>query len=134
MSYLIDTNVISEVRKRSRCDPHVASWYATVRGDELYLSVVVLGEIRTGVELARAKDPAKARALEAWLGGLELKFGDRVFAINRDVSEQWGRMRATRPIPTVDGLLGLDFFRGIRVTIDFFEGRITLAKGTVHPP
>jgi predicted nucleic acid-binding protein len=105
VSFLIDTNVISEVRKRSRCDAHVARWYASVGDEELYLSVLVLGEIRTGIELARAKDPDKARALETWLRGLEQQFSDRVFAIDRDVTDQWGRMRAVRPIPTVDGLL-----------------------------
>ena len=105
MSYLIDTNVISEVRKRARCDRHVARWYASVGDDELYLSVLVLGEIRTGVERARAKDLQKAGVLEAWLDGLVVQFGERVFAIDRDVTDQWGRMRATRPIPTVDGLL-----------------------------
>jgi toxin FitB len=105
VSYLIDTNVISEVRRGSRCHPKVAAWYASVRDGDLYLSVLVLGEIRTGVELAHAKDPGKARTLEAWLAGLERRFGDRVFPVDRDVAEQWGRMRAIRPIPTVDGLL-----------------------------
>ncbi len=105
MSYLIDTNVISEVRKRTRCDPQVARWFASADDDELYLSVLVLGEIRTGVELARVKDPKKARSLEAWLIGLEERFDDRVFAVDRDVTEQWGRMRAIRPVATVDGLL-----------------------------
>ena len=105
MSFLIDTNVISEVRKRARCDPRVAAWYASIGDEDLYLSVLVLGEIRTGIELARAKDPMKARALEGWLVGLEQQFGDRVFPISRDITDQWGRMRAIRPIPTVDGLL-----------------------------
>jgi predicted nucleic acid-binding protein len=97
--------VISEVRKRSRCHPHVARWYASVRDDDLYLSVLVLGEIRTGIELARTRDRTKADTLEAWLTGLDRQFGDRVFAVTREVTDEWGRMRAVRPIPTLDGLL-----------------------------
>ena len=50
MSYLIDTNVISEVRKGDRCDPHVAAWYASIEDMDVYLSVLVVGEIRKGVE------------------------------------------------------------------------------------
>jgi toxin FitB len=105
VSYLIDTNVISEVRKRDACDPHVARWYASVNDDDIFLSVLVLGEIRSGVERARRKDPGKARILEAWLDGLERQFGERILVIDRDVTDRWGRMRAIRPIPTVDGLL-----------------------------
>ncbi len=64
MSYRIDTNVISEVRKGARCDKHVAARYASIADEELFLSTLVLGEIRTGVELARPRDPDKATALE----------------------------------------------------------------------
>ena len=50
MSYLIDTNIISEVRKGDRCDAKVAEWYASIADEDLYLSTLVLGEIRKGVE------------------------------------------------------------------------------------
>ena len=56
MSYLIDTNVISELRKGDRCDPAVAAWWAKVDEDELWTSALVLGEIRRGIELARRRD------------------------------------------------------------------------------
>jgi len=67
MSFLIDTNIISEIRKGARCDAGVAKWYASLKDDDLYLSVLVLGEIRKGIELARSRDPAKADVLEARL-------------------------------------------------------------------
>ncbi len=105
MSYLIDTNIISEVRKGDRCDPHVSAWYASVADDDLFLSTLVLGEIRKGVELARPRDPAKAAALERWLGQVEAAFDGRVLGIDNAVSDQWGRMSAIRPIPVIDGLL-----------------------------
>ena len=106
MSFLIDTNVISEIRKGERCDPKVAAWYATVEDSDLFLSALVLGEIRRGIELARPRDPSKADALQAWLESVVAAFGDRVLSVDVAVNDQWGRMSAMRPIPVVDGLLG----------------------------
>ena len=63
MTFLIDTSIISEVRKGDRSDPAVAAWWSSVAEDDLWLSTLVLGEIRTGVELARRRDPRKAEAL-----------------------------------------------------------------------
>ena len=105
MSYLIDTNIISEVRKGDRCDPHVSAWYAAVADEDLFLSTLVLGEIRKGIELARPRDPDKAAALERWLRRVEAAFDGRVLGIDNAVSDQWGRMSAIRPIPVIDGLL-----------------------------
>jgi hypothetical protein len=53
VSWLIDTNVVSELRKRERCDPNVAAWFASIADEEVYLSVLVIGEIRRGVETIR---------------------------------------------------------------------------------
>jgi toxin FitB len=105
MSYLIDTNIISEVRKGDRCDPHVSAWYASIDDDDLFLSALVLGEIRKGVELARSRDPDKALTLGRWLGQVEDAFGSRVLGIDNAVADLWGRMTAVRPIPIIDGLL-----------------------------
>ena len=105
MSFLIDTNIISEVRKGPRSDAAVAAWYSTLGDGDLYLSTLVLGEIREGVELARRRDPAKAQALEAWLASVVVAFGDRVIPVDRVVSDEWGRLSAIRPIPAIDGLL-----------------------------
>ncbi|GGB43668.1 hypothetical protein GCM10011316_14530 [Roseibium aquae] len=101
MSYLIDTNIISEVRKGERCDPAVATWWAGVAEDDLWLSALVLGEIRKGVELVRRRDPRKAEALEAWLGDVIAGFGDRVLPVDTAVAEEWGRMNAIRPVPVI---------------------------------
>ena len=105
MSYLIDTNIISEVRKGKRCDPHVAAWYASIADEELFLSTLVLGEIRKGIELVRSKNPDKAEALERWLRQVEAAFDGRVLGIDNAVSDQWGRMNAIRSLPVIDGLL-----------------------------
>jgi phage-related protein len=65
VKYRIDTNIISEVRKGTRCDPRVTAWYASVEDADIYLSVLVLGEILKGIERVRAKDPTQASALES---------------------------------------------------------------------
>jgi len=105
VNYLIDTNIISEVRKGERCDASVAAWYGSIDDSSLYLSVLVLGEVRKGIERARPKDPARARALERWLAAVREAFAGRILAIDDAVAEEWGKMGAKRPVSTVDGLL-----------------------------
>jgi toxin FitB len=105
LNYLIDTNVISEIRKRDRCDPRVAAWYASLDEKSIYLSVLVLGEIRRGMERIRPTDPAQARALEAWLNQVTELFGDRILPVDQAVADAWGRMGAGRPLATIDSLL-----------------------------
>ena len=105
MNFLIDTSIISEVRKGDRGDPAVVSWWNSVGEDDLWLSPLVLGEIRKGVELVRCRDPRKAEALEAWLAELITRFGNRVLSVDTDVAEQWGRINAVRPVPVVDALM-----------------------------
>ncbi len=105
MSYLLDTNVISEIRKGERCDRHVRDWYASIADADVFLSTLVVGEIRKGVELARVRDPDKADALEQWLGQVEVAFDGRVLGIDNAVAHRWGRMSALRPTPVIDCLL-----------------------------
>jgi toxin FitB len=103
--FLLDTNVASEGRKGPRMNAGVSAWYESVEDADLFLSVLVLGEIRKGVERARPNDPVKARTLERWLNGLEQTYGDRVLPVTAAIAHQWGRLTAIRPISTVDGLL-----------------------------
>ena len=105
MNYLIDTNIISEVRKGERCDPNVASWYEKIEDASLYLSVLVIGEIRKGIERVRPKDNAKANAIENWLVAVYRDFDERILPIDRAVANEWGRLNANRPVPVIDGLL-----------------------------
>lgn len=105
MSYLIDTNVISELRKGDRGDPGVASWFANLADDEIFLSLLTLGEIRRGVESIRRRDVKAAAALESWLGRISEAHRERVLPVDRAVAEEWGRMNVPDPLPVVDGLL-----------------------------
>jgi predicted nucleic acid-binding protein len=105
VNYLIDTNIISEVRKGARCDANVARWYEAIEDGSVHLSVLVLGEIRKGIEKARARNAAQARALETWLAAVQKAFGDRILAIDQAVADEWGRMSSVRSLPVIDGLL-----------------------------
>ena len=78
MTWLVDTNIISEVRKGPRCHPAVAAWWSSVEDRDIFLSTLTIGEIRKGVEAVRARDPDKARALEAWLQAVVEAFGPRI--------------------------------------------------------
>jgi toxin FitB len=104
VAYLLDTNVVAETRRASP-HPNVMRWFASVRGDELYLSVMVLGEIRQGIERLRPRDAERAGVFEAWLTIIERDYGDRISPVTDEVAHEWGRLNASGPVPVVDGLL-----------------------------
>jgi len=103
--FLLDTNVLSELRKESRCDAGVRNWVEGTAAEELYVSVLVLGEIRQGVERIRMRDQAQARALERWLQRLSTEFADRILPADERVADQWGRLGLRQPVPTLDAFL-----------------------------
>ena len=105
MGYLLDTNVLSELRKK-RCNKGVRRWFESVDDDDLYLSVVVVGEIRRGVELIGRRDPAGAQSLDRWLNGLRRSYAERILAIDLEVAELWGRLSLEEPLALIphDGM------------------------------
>lgn len=105
MSYLVDTNVLSELRKGERADPAVRRWMAERMADEIYLSVLVIGEVRRGVERIRRRDEQQALVLEAWLRRVVSDHAERVLPVDAEVAETWGRMNSGDPLPVIDSLL-----------------------------
>jgi toxin FitB len=105
MSYLVDTNVVSELRKGARCDTRVAAWFASTQDDELFLSVLVVGEIQRGIEQVRRRDTRSAAGLGRWLAQITRAYGDRILPITLPIARLWGRLGTPDPLPTVDGLL-----------------------------
>ena len=105
MSFLLDTNVVSEPRKGRRADANVMRWFSSVGTEELYISVLVIGEIRQGIEGLRRRDPLQASHLESWLVGLRRGYADRILPVDLDAAEEWGRMNVPDPISTRDGLM-----------------------------
>lgn len=104
MSYLLDTNVVSELRKH-RPHPGVVTWFEGVDADDLYLSSLVVGEIVAGVERIRRRDRHAVAAYDAWLAELRRSFADRIVAVDAPVAEEWGRLCVPDPLPVIDGLL-----------------------------
>ena len=105
MSYLLDTNVISELRKGDRADPNVLAWFSGLNDDEILLSVLTVGEIRRGIESIRLRDRDAAAALDGWLHQLIAQHKDRILPIDQRVADEWGRLNVPDPLPVVDGLL-----------------------------
>ncbi|TSE37764.1 Toxin FitB [Tepidimonas fonticaldi] len=105
MSYLIDTNVLSELRRRQP-DEHVVRWMTNRPASTLYLSVLTLGELRKGID-GLADGERKSRLID-WLE-VELPsfFAGRVLPIDARVADRWGRLLAyaKRPLPAIDSLL-----------------------------
>ncbi|HYS34125.1 MAG TPA: type II toxin-antitoxin system VapC family toxin [Pseudonocardiaceae bacterium] len=104
MSFLLDTNVVSEIRKKVP-NAGVSAWFASVPATDLFLSVLVVGEIRQGIERLARRDSVQAKIFEQWLGQLVDIYGDRIVPITADVAEVWGRLNVPDPVPVVDGLL-----------------------------
>ena len=105
MSLLLDTNVISELRKGPRANPSVALWFEGVPEDEIHLSVLVVGELRRGIERVRARDPRQAGALETWLRQVLRSHGERILPVDARVAEEWGRLTAMRSGSMIDTLM-----------------------------
>jgi len=105
VGFLLDTNVVSELRK-SKPDASVVSWYERHLDDSVFISSLVVGEIRQGIERLRSRDWERAEALDGWLSGLVVAYRDRVLPVTAAIAEEWGRLNATaQPPPTVDGLM-----------------------------
>ena len=105
MSYLIDTNVLSELRRKVP-DARVVDWFSQRPAGTLYLSVLTLGEIRKGIEAL--PDPPRRLALLDWLETeLPAFFSGRILPIDSAVADRWGRLVALagRPLPAIDSLL-----------------------------
>jgi toxin FitB len=104
MGFLLDTNVVSEARKQA-ADPGVRTWLESVPEAELHISVLVVGEIRQGIERLRRRDPAQAVVYERWLSTLTHDYAERIVPVTVEVAEEWGRLNAPDPLPVIDGLM-----------------------------
>jgi toxin FitB len=106
VSYLLDTNVLSEARK-PKPDPGVIAFLQSVEPSSVFISVLTLGELRKGIVARKLKDPhpAAAKQLAAWVAGLEFSFSDRILGIDAETARLWGDWSGQRPRPVVDTLL-----------------------------
>jgi toxin FitB len=105
VTYLLDTNVLSETRKRQPA-AGVVGWIAATPPDRLHVSVLTLGEIEQGIaRIRRRGDRQQASALERWLRDVETGFEDRVLPVALPIAAAWGRQQYAHPLPVIDALI-----------------------------
>jgi hypothetical protein len=102
--YLLDTNILSETR-RKQSDQRVIEFLSATDASALYISVLTLGELRKGVAIKKRTDPDTAKRLGHWVDGLEYSFADRILGIDAATATVWGELSAQRPRPVIDTLL-----------------------------
>ena len=137
MRFLLDTNAISEIR-RDR-DARVRAWASQVNDAQLHLSVLTIGEVRTGIERLRSRDPLQADVFADWLGQLRERFADRILPVDATVAEEWGRLNAPAPRNTVDSLIAATArIHGMTVvtrnTSDFANSGVQLINPCEYEP
>jgi hypothetical protein len=105
VSYLLDTNVLSETRKRQP-DARVTGWITETPPERMHVSVLTLGEIEQGIARIRGRgDQQQAAGLERWLREVEQGFADRILPVTLSVGSSWGRQQYAQPLLVVDALI-----------------------------
>ena len=105
MRYLLDTNFISELRKRDRANRGVQALAMNNDSGLCALSVITLGEIRKGIEDKRRTDIQQAHVIERWLDTVVTEFSENILTVNVEIADRWGRLVSTAKLPSVDLLL-----------------------------
>jgi predicted nucleic acid-binding protein len=105
VNFLLDTNVISELNRGLNAAPKVAAWLATIAPERVYTSVIVLGEIRRGIELIARRDKSRAALLESWYASTRQHLGVRVLPIDESVMSIWAKISVPDMLPAYDGLI-----------------------------
>jgi toxin FitB len=103
--YLIDTDVISELRRKEKANPGVIAFFRKTASSDapLYLAAVTIGELRRGVELIRYRgDVKQAQALERWLTKILTDYSESILAFDEDIAQVWGRLRVPHPENLLD--------------------------------
>lgn len=91
MTYLVDTNILSELRRKNR-DKRVEAWFKSISPDELFLSVITIGEIENGIVKQERLNPSFANDLKNWLDGILMHYGDRILPLSTQIARRWGRL------------------------------------------
>jgi predicted nucleic acid-binding protein len=133
VGFLIDTNVVSELRKGARADAGVRMWFQEHVAEQLWLSVLVVGELRRGVELLRRRDTRAGAVLYDWLDSVTNDFSDRILPVTTAVCERWALLNVLDPVPVIDGLLAAtalesDLVLVTRNTIDIERTGVAFAN------
>lgn len=104
MSFLLDTTVLSELRRR-RPDPGVTAWFDAVPAHQVYLSVLSVGEIRRRIRRSEESELPHAAMFDDWLDGLVRGYADHIVPVTADVAQEWGRLSVPDALPMMEGLI-----------------------------
>jgi predicted nucleic acid-binding protein len=102
---LLDSNVLSELRKGDRADRGVLAWWASSQHLEKYVSVIGIGELRHGALLRGRRDPVAGAAITAWIDELVSQFAHRVLLVDAPVADRWAELGVPDAVPVSDGLI-----------------------------
>jgi predicted nucleic acid-binding protein len=105
MQSLLDCNILSELRKGARGSAEVRKWFDAQPEEDLFISLITLGELSAGIARIAERDPAQAQHLEAWLERTKRDYADRILPVTAAVADRWGRLCPKQPLPAADGLL-----------------------------
>lgn len=105
MGFLIDTNVLSELRKGVRANVGVRDWFSNTDGNQLYISVLTLGEIRQGIEQIKRRDMQAAESLQQWLKQIEMDSAQHILPVTQAIADHWGYINVPDKLPIIDGFL-----------------------------
>lgn len=104
--FLLDTHVLSEIRKGpERARREVWEWWLGMENEEIFLSVMTLGEIRKGIDRLRSKDASQTLVLDRWLEEVKRAYRERLIEVNSGIAELSGELQAVRSVPEIDALL-----------------------------
>jgi predicted nucleic acid-binding protein len=138
MAFLIDTNLVSELRKKDRCDPHVSAWQVDASREEFFISVISMMEIRHGILMAKRTNAAFAASLEEWYEvQVKSTFDGYVLPIDLAVSERCSTLLSERSRSLADALIAAtayvnDLTLATRNVSDFADTGVKLVNPWVR--
>jgi toxin FitB len=102
MNMLVDTNVVWELKRGRHARP---AWFSNIPGERVFTSVIVLGEVRRGIELVARRDKRQAELLERWYASIREHLSNRVLAVDEPVMMIWSKISVPHMLPAYDGLI-----------------------------
>lgn len=105
MAFLLDTNILSELRNPKRADPCVLNWAREHSMEQHFVSVLSIGEIRKGIEILRRRAPDQCPAFETWLDKIRSNYRDNIVPLSEPILDEWGFMMSRSMLPALDSLI-----------------------------
>jgi predicted nucleic acid-binding protein len=105
VNVLVDTNVVSELKRGRHADPRVVAWFSNIPSERVFTSVIVLAEVRRGIELVARRDKQQAKLLERWYASIREHLANRVLAVDEPVMMIWSKISARHLLPAYAGLI-----------------------------